>query len=75
MNNTSENPNEKFQKAPRLSIGRNTCSTCGKDFIVIEHKLVMPGTKDLESVSCPYCNAYNGEVFINGFPFTQKIDE
>lgn len=75
MNHSTENTNEQFQKAPRLGLGKNTCSKCGKDFIVNEHELAMPGTKDLESVFCPYCEAYNGEVFINGTAYAQKIDE
>jgi DNA-directed RNA polymerase subunit RPC12/RpoP len=69
-----ENSNEQFKKAPRLHLGKNTCSECGKDFIVAEHELEMPGTKDLESVFCPYCNTYNGEVFINGIARAEKVE-
>jgi DNA-directed RNA polymerase subunit RPC12/RpoP len=71
----SENLNDEFSKAPRLSLGRNKCTTCGKEFIVDEHKLEMPGTQELESINCPYCNAYNGEIFINGTVYTRKIEE
>jgi DNA-directed RNA polymerase subunit RPC12/RpoP len=72
---SDEKPNEQFLNAPRLSLGKNTCSDCKKDYIVSEQELPMPGTKDLESVYCPYCSAYNGEVFINGLASTRKIDE
>lgn len=75
MNQSTENPNEKFQKAPRLYVGKITCLKCGKDFILAEHKLPMPGTKELESVYCPYCESYNGEVILNGSAYTRKIDE
>ena len=75
MNTTDENPNEEFRKAPRLSLGKNICSNCGKAFMAIEHELQMPGTKDFESVFCPYCDTYNGEVFINGTVHTRKIEE
>jgi hypothetical protein len=71
MNNSAKS----FEKAPRLSLGKNTCINCGKDFVVKEHKLDMPGTKDLESVFCPYCESYNGEVFINGIVHASKIEE
>ncbi|MBN2589474.1 MAG: hypothetical protein JXA96_06405 [Sedimentisphaerales bacterium] len=75
MNHFTKTPNEQPQKMPRLSLGKNTCSKCGKDFIAEENKLAMPGTKDLESVICPYCGTYNGDVFINGIVFTRKIDQ
>jgi hypothetical protein len=75
MNNPTENSTEQFEKAPRLSLGKSACSKCGKDFIIYEDELNMPGTKDLESVFCPYCNTYNGEVFINGIARTRKIDK
>lgn len=70
-----ENSPDKFKKATRLYLGKTTCSECGKAFIVSEYELSMPGTKDLESVYCPYCNTYNGEVFINGLARSSKIDE
>jgi hypothetical protein len=75
MNNFVENPNKYLQKAPRLNLGKNACQGCNKDFIVTEHEFKMPGTQDLESVTCPYCNAYNGEVFINGTVLTRKFSE
>ncbi len=75
MNPSTEDPNEKFRKAPRLHLGKHTCTNCDKDFIIGENKLPMPGTKDFESVVCPYCKAYNGEVIINGTVYTRKIDE
>ncbi len=75
MAQSAEDPREEFRKAPRLCVGINTCSKCGKDFILTENKLPMPGTKDFESVFCPYCKAYNGEVFLNGLAHTRKIDE
>ena len=73
MDNSTENPNDEFKKAPRLRLGKNTCSNCDKDFTVKENELPMPGTKDYESVFCPYCEVYNGEVYINGTVYTEKI--
>ena len=70
MDNSAESP----QKTPRLSLGKNTCVNCGKEFVVEENQLSMPGTKDFESVFCPYCEFYNGEVFINGIAQTRKIE-
>jgi len=75
MNPSTEHPDQRFQKAPRLGLGKHTCTKCDKDFIIGENKLAMPGTKDLESVFCPYCETHNGEVFINGTVYTRKIDE
>lgn len=75
MDHSTEDPMDKFRKAPRLYLGKNTCSNCGKDFILKENKLPMPGTKDLESVFCPYCKVYNGEVILNGTAYTEKIGE
>ncbi len=63
------------QNPIRLSIGKNTCKECNMNFIVEEHELEMPGTKDLEPVHCPYCGRYNGEIFVNGIVFCKKIDE
>lgn len=70
-----ENSPDKFKKATRLHLGKTTCSECGKTFIVSENELPMPGTIDLESVYCPYCNTYNGEVLLNGTARSSKIDE
>lgn len=70
MNNSSE----KSQKETRLSLGENICPKCQSKFILEERKLAMPGTKDLESVFCPYCKAYCGEVFINGIVHAREIN-
>jgi hypothetical protein len=72
MNGSNEETMNGFRLAPRLGLGKNTCSNCNQDFIVYEYPLAMPGTKDLESVYCPYCETYNGEVFINGLALTKK---
>lgn len=32
------------------------CKECGEKFHVVEHKLAMPGTKEIEDIECPYCN-------------------
>lgn len=69
-----DNSLEENVEAPRLWPGKNTCSRCSKDFIIQEQGLPFPGTKDLEFVLCPHCNAYNGDVFINGLVRTVKID-
>lgn len=70
-----ENPTEKSSPSPHLTLGKNICSVCGKAFVLSEYELSMPGTQDLESVYCPYCNVYNGEVFINGLARTEKADD
>jgi DNA-directed RNA polymerase subunit RPC12/RpoP len=31
------------------------CQSCSKPFGVSEHNLVMPGTKEKEPITCPYC--------------------
>jgi DNA-directed RNA polymerase subunit RPC12/RpoP len=31
-------------------------ASCGKPFHVIEHKLGMPGTREKEPITCPYCD-------------------
>ena len=31
------------------------CQSCEKPFNVQEHKLQMPGTKEKEPITCPYC--------------------
>jgi hypothetical protein len=74
MDQTTKDSNEQFKKAPRLGLGENTCNNCLRKFIVGENKLPMPGTKDFESVYCPYCKTYNGDVFINGNVYTRIID-
>jgi DNA-directed RNA polymerase subunit RPC12/RpoP len=75
MNQSTKTMNEQFPKAPRLNLGKNTCSTCGKVFIVTENDLPLPGTKDTEPVNCPYCGEFIGEVFVNGFVAVKKIAE
>ena len=32
------------------------CESCGKPFHVSENKLTMPGTKEREAITCPYCH-------------------
>lgn len=63
------------QKSTRLSLGKNSCVECDKKFLIEEQELVMPGTKDLESVYCPHCGSYNGDVFVNGIASLKKIEE
>ena len=31
------------------------CRNCKEPFYVTEHHLAMPGTKEREPISCPYC--------------------
>lgn len=31
------------------------CQSCSKPFKVWEHNLPMPGTKEKEPITCPYC--------------------
>jgi len=42
------------------------CHSCEKPFKVWEHKLAMPGTKEKESVTCPYCG-HSIERMCNGW--------
>lgn len=32
------------------------CRKCDEPFHIVEHKLGMPGTKEIEDITCPYCN-------------------
>jgi len=42
------------------------CQSCGKPFHVAEHNLPMPGTKEREPITCPYCH-YTIERMSNGW--------
>ena len=50
------------------------CESCGKPFKVWEHKLGMPGTKEKEPITCPYCN-YTIERTSNGWWNTAELNE
>ena len=43
------------------------CNDCNKPFYVFEHDLAMPGTKEREPVSCPYCHKTVVERITNGY--------
>lgn len=49
------------------------CSNCGKPFMVSEHNLAMPGTKEKEPVNCPHCGHTNAEWTSNGWWTTSKL--
>lgn len=42
------------------------CESCKKPFHVSEHKLGMPGTKEREPITCPYCH-HTIERMTNGW--------
>ena len=51
-----------------------TCNNqdCGEDFLVKEHHLAMPGTKEKEPINCPYCNETVEKRMTNGYWETSK---
>jgi DNA-directed RNA polymerase subunit RPC12/RpoP len=51
------------------------CNSCKKPFNVSEHELAMPGTKELESIFCPYCNHLNREEICNGWWVSHKLTD
>lgn len=50
------------------------CQSCTKLFKVWEHKLAMPGTKEKESITCPYCG-HTIERMCNGWWNTAALSE
>lgn len=51
------------------------CDKCNEVFVVIEHKLQMPGTKEREPIICPYCKHTNREQISNGWWDTRKLSD
>lgn len=51
------------------------CEKCNETFVVSEHHLQMPGTKEREPIICPYCKHINGERVSNGWWNTRKLTE
>jgi len=50
------------------------CQSCTKPFKVWEHKLAMPGTKEKEAITCPYCG-HTIERMCNGWWNTAALSE
>jgi DNA-directed RNA polymerase subunit RPC12/RpoP len=50
------------------------CQSCKKPFRVSEHNLPMPGTKEKEPITCPYCS-YTIERTSNGWWNTAALSE
>ena len=48
------------------------CTNCNKEFLVKEHQLGMPGTKEKEPIDCPYCEFTVTEKMTNGWWVTTK---
>lgn len=48
------------------------CQSCNKPFRVWEHNLAMPGTKEKEPITCPYCS-YTIERTSNGWWNTAEL--
>lgn len=50
------------------------CQSCKKPFRVSEHNLSIPGTKEKEPITCPYCS-YTIERTTNGWWNTATLSE
>lgn len=50
------------------------CKDCKKPFSVKEDKLGMPGTREKEPISCPYCG-YTIQRSTNGSWVVKGLDE
>ena len=50
------------------------CCQCGKEFEVHVTTMNVPGGKDKEDITCPYCSAENGYRMTSGFVYTFKKD-
>ena len=50
------------------------CQSCEKPFSVLEHKLAMPGTKEKEPITCPYCH-HTIERMCNGWWIISSLSE
>lgn len=53
-------------------MGIEKCQSCQKPFSVSEHKLEMPGTKEKEPITCPYCG-HTIERMCNGWWVVSKL--
>ncbi len=52
-----------------------TCCQCERNFHVKVTTMNVPGGKDKEEITCPYCHAENGYRMTSGFVYTYKIEE
>lgn len=50
------------------------CISCEKPFKVWEHKLAMPGTKEKEPITCPFCE-HTIERMCNGLWKTAALSD
>lgn len=50
------------------------CNNCGKWFYVVEFPMGVPGGKEREEYSCPYCHQEAGHITTDGFVRVQKIE-
>ena len=50
------------------------CQSCEKPFEVWEHKLAVPGTKEKEPITCPYCR-HTIERICNGWWNTADLSD
>ena len=50
------------------------CKKCGKKFRVEVTTMGVPGGKDREEITCPYCSQLNGYRMTSGFVNTYKIE-
>ena len=51
-----------------------TCKDCKKKFLVRVYTMNVPGCKDKEEISCPYCKSENGYRMTSGYVDTYKIE-
>lgn len=49
------------------------CKECGRKFRVEVTTMGVPGGKEREEISCPYCGCNNGYRMTSGFVYTYKI--
>ena len=57
-----------------MSIEKCQSETCQKPFSVWEHQLAMPGTKEKEPITCPYCG-HTIQRTSNGWWNTEALTE
>ena len=52
-----------------------TCVKYGKEFKYVVADMNVPGGKDREYISCPYCGEINGSSVTSGFIYSHKIED
>jgi len=52
---------------------REKCSSCEKEFTVMEFPMGVPGGKEKQPIICPYCGHTEREAMIDGWFSTSEI--